>query len=134
MRRAVPAFFALSACSWVPHWSCHYYRLETGSGFRIGSWAFSEADSVRAMIVYAILITANVVAVVTPAARLPVGLASGTLHLAFAALHAVRHFRPFRFEVFGYQWPLSSSLRETMIVGSFGLLSIIVGLRARSLS
>ena len=134
MRRAIPAFFALSACSWVPHWSCHYYRLETGSGFRVGNWDFSQADSIGAMIVYSILITANVVAVVTPAARLPVGLTSGTLHLCFAALHAVRHFRPFPFEVFGYEWPLSSSLRETLIVGSFGVLSLIVAVRSRALS
>src|SRR5438874_2352981 len=26
-------FFAVAACSWMPHWSCHYYRLETGSSF-----------------------------------------------------------------------------------------------------
>ena len=125
--KLIQAFFTLSACSWVPHWSCHYYRLETGSGFRVGNWAFTETDSIIAMVIYAALITANVGAVVLPAARLPVGIISGTLHLGFAGLHALRAVRPFAFEVFGYPWSTSSSMRETLIVGGFGILSIVAG-------
>jgi outer membrane protein W len=125
------AFFTISACSWVPHWSCHYYRLETGSGFRVGNWSFTETDSILAMVVYGTLIVANVAAVVLPPFRLPVGVISGTLHLGFAALHAIRAVRPFAFEVFGYAWSTSSSVRETVIVGGFGILSIIAGIRGR---
>jgi len=123
----VPVFFALSACSWVPHWACHYYRLETGSGFRVGSWQFSAADSVVAMTVYSCLIAASLAAVALPSLRFPVGVVSGIAHLAFAALHAVRIVRPFRFEVFGYPWSMDASLREVFIVGIFGVVSIAIG-------
>ena len=36
----IPVFFAVAACSWMPNWACHYYRLETGSSFVVGSWEF----------------------------------------------------------------------------------------------
>lgn len=115
----------------MPHWACHYYRLETGSGFRVGSWQFSERDSLMAMAVYSALIAASLAAVAFPALRLPVGLVSGLGHLAFAALHAVRIVRPFRFEVFGYPWSMGASLREVVIVGVFGVVMVGVGVRAR---
>ncbi len=127
----MPVFFALSACSWMPHWACHYYRLETGSAFRVGSWQFSERDSLMAMAVYSALIAASLAAVAFPSLRLPVGLLSGLGHLAFAALHAVRIVRPFRFEVFGYPWSMGASLREVVIVGVFGVVMVGVGVRAR---
>ena len=130
-RALTPVFFALSACSWVPHWACHYYRLETGSAFRVGSWRFSEADSVMAMTVYSCLIAASLAAVALPSLRFPVGLVSGLAHLAFAALHAVRIVRPFRFEVFGYPWSMGASLREVFIVGLFGAMLIAVAVMSR---
>ncbi len=135
MRRSlIPAFFAVSACSWMPHWACHYYRLETHSSFRVGSWDFTQTDSIVAMTVYALVIIANLAAVAIPHLRMPVALTSGALHLGFAALHAMRVARPFRFEVFGYPWSIAASVRETFIVGLFGLFSILVGLRVRALS
>jgi hypothetical protein len=127
--RWIPAFFAVAACSWVPHWSCHFYRLETGSTFSVGSWDYSRRESQAALVIYAALIFANVWAVATPRVRAGVAIVSGTLHLAFAALHFFRLWRPFRFEVFGYPWSLGASLREALILSAFGALSIAIGVR-----
>ena len=128
MSRWVPAFFAVSACSWMPHWACHYYRLETDSTFVVGSWTFSRHDSMAALAVYTLLVIANVAAVAWPPARPAVAITSGTLHLAFAALHAARLHTPFAFEVLGYPWSLAASTREVAIVGLFGVASIAIGI------
>ncbi|PYL82889.1 MAG: hypothetical protein DMF21_00980 [Verrucomicrobia bacterium] len=117
-------FFALAACSWMPHWSCHYYRLETGSSFVVGTWDFSSYDSVVALSIYSILIGANLVAVVRLQMRLPAAISSGLLHLAIGALHVYRLVFPFRFEVFGYTWSQQASLREAIIVIPFGVLCL----------
>ena len=129
--RWAPLFFAVGACSWVPHWSCHYYRLETGSSFTVGSWQYTPRESVVAMAVYALLIAANLAATVAPRSRVPVAFLSGLLHLGFAGLHSYRLFRPFRFEVFGYPWSLSASTREALILAVFGVLSLVVAQRLR---
>jgi len=117
-------FFALAACSWMPHWSCHYYRLETGSSFVVGTWDFSRYDSVVALSIYSILIGANLVAVVRRQMQLPAAISSGVLHLAIGGLHAYRLLFPFRFEVFGYTWSQQASLREAIIVIPFGVLCL----------
>jgi len=119
-------FFAVAACSWMPHWSCHYYRLETGSSFVVGSWEFSRLDSVVSLLVYSALIAINLAAIAKLRWRLPATLVSGLLHLMIGSLHALRLFEPFRFEVFGYTWSRAASLREAIIVLPFGLLSLWV--------
>src|SRR3989442_9767765 len=98
-------FFALAACSWMPHWSCHYYRLETGSSFVVGTWDFSSYDSVVALSIYSILIGANLVAVVRLQMQMPAAISSGLLHLAIGGLHADRLLVPLRFGTFGLPWP-----------------------------
>lgn len=98
-------FFGLAACSWVPHWSCHYYRLETGSSFVVGNWDFSRLDSAASLLVYTILIAINLVAISSLQWRRPAALLSGLLHLAIGSLHVYRLVSPFCFEVFGYSWP-----------------------------
>ena len=128
MRDWIRAFFAVSACSWMPHWSCHYYRIETDSSFVVGSFAFTVAASMVALAVYSAIILANVLAVIVLWLRTPVAIVSGLLHLSFAALHAYRLYKPFRFDVLGYPWSLSASLREVVIVGLFGLLSVAIGI------
>jgi hypothetical protein len=127
----VAAFFAISACSWMPHWACHYYRLETGTTFIVGDWSFSRTDSVVAMMLYTLLVGGNVIAVARAGLRPLAGIVSGILHLAFAALHVARLAKPFPFEVFGYTWSKAASAREIVIVGSFGAASILIGLYAR---
>ena len=117
-------FFALAACSWMPHWSCHYYRLETGSSFVVGTWDFSRFDSVVALSIYSILIGANLVAVVRWQMQPPAAISSGLLHLAIGGLHVYRLGFPFRFEVFGYTWSQQASLREAIIVIPFGVLCL----------
>jgi hypothetical protein len=129
--RRFTLFFAASACSWMPHWACHFYRLETRSTFVVGDWSFSRLDSQMAMVIYTILVALNLLAVVSPRTRLPVGVLSGLLHLAFAALHGWRLFRPFHFEVLGVPWPADASLREVAIVGLWGALTLFVTHRAR---
>src|SRR5438094_9690170 len=91
-------FFALVACSWVPHWSCHYYRLETGSSFAVGSWDFSRFDSALALVIYSGLILACLLAVVRTELQRLAALFSGVLHIALGALHTYRLVNPFRFE------------------------------------
>src|SRR2546421_11283968 len=81
-------FFALAACSWMPHWSCHYYRLETGSSFVVGSWDFSRFDSVIALTIYSILIGMNLIAVVRLRMQLLAAISSGLLHLAIGGLRS----------------------------------------------
>lgn len=122
-------FFALSACSWVPHWACHYYRLETHSTFVVGSWSFSVADSVIALVIYSVLITLNLLAVSGGRYQIVAAALSGIGHLSLGLLHIYRLVHPFRFEVFGYSWSYGASLREALIVVPFGLLSSFVAIR-----
>ncbi len=119
-------FFALAACSWMPHWSCHYYRLETGSSFVVGSWDFSRLDSVVSLLVYSALIGSNLAAIDRLQVRSPAALLSGLLHLALGGLHLYRLINPFRFEVFGYTWSPRASLREMIVVIPFGLLCLFI--------
>jgi hypothetical protein len=124
-------FFGVAACSWVPHWSCHYYRLETGSGFTVGSWQFSRPESWCALLVYGLLITSNLLAIVAAQARWIAATVSGTLHIVLGTLHAYRLTAPFRFEVFGYPWSQGASLREAGLALAFGSLCLWVARRAR---
>ena len=122
-------FFAVAACSWVPHWSCHYYRLETGSSFVVGNWDFSPLDSVASLIIYGVIIGLNLSAVVTLPIRRAAALLSGVLHLIIGSLHLFRLIHPFRFEVFGHPWSQSASFREALLVIPFGVLCLIIARR-----
>ena len=62
-------FFAVAACSWVPHWACHYYRLETGSSFVVGNCEITRADSLIFMVLYSVLIGLNLAAISLASAR-----------------------------------------------------------------
>ena len=117
-------FFAVAACSWMPHWSCHYYRLETGSSFVVGGWEFSKLDSAVSLVIYSAFIAINLIAIVRLNWRRTTAILSGSLHLLIGGLHVFRLLKPFRFEVFGYQWPRAASLREVFIVIPFGLLCL----------
>src|SRR5512134_1029582 len=97
--RWLPVFFGVAACSWMPHWSCHYYRLETGSSFVVGGWEFSPAASVVHMVLYSGLIALNLAAITVPRLRPPSAVLSGLLHVAIGGVHVVRLVSPFRFEV-----------------------------------
>ena len=119
-------FYAAAACSWMPHWACHYYRLETNSDFVVGSWAFSVADSVASLIVYSLLVLLNLAAIQVDRLRIIAALLTGTGHLLLGLLHAYRLLFPFTFNVFGYSWSAGASLREVLIVVPFGLLSLAV--------
>jgi len=122
--RWLPAFFAVAACSWMPHWSCHYYRLETSSSFIVGSWDFTRSDSVLSMIVYSGLIGLSIAAIVVAIVRPVAALLSGLGHSVIGVVHAVRLSRPFRFEVFDHACPLGASVREVAIVVGFGILCL----------
>jgi hypothetical protein len=119
-------FFGVAACSWMPHWACHYYRLETHSSFVVGSWIFSTRDSVVSLCFYSILIALNLAAIQFERYRVVAAGASGIGHLIIGSLHVYRLVDPFRFEVFGYSWSYAASLREVMIVVPMALLSLVV--------
>jgi len=42
-----------------------FYRLETHSGFVVGSWAFSSTDSIVSLLIYSLLVALNVLAIQT---------------------------------------------------------------------
>jgi hypothetical protein len=126
LQKLLACFFGLAACSWVPHWACHYYRLETGSTFVVGKWNFSAAESVISLIVYGLLIAINLAAISFAEYRVLSATISGIGHLSIGLLHGYRLTRPFNFEIFGHQWPRGASLREVIIVIPFGLLCLFV--------
>ena len=117
-------FFAVCACSWMPHWACHYYRLETGSSFVVGSWAFSALDSVVSLCFYTLLIALNLTAIQIEMYRVVAAAVTAIGHLIIGSLHVYRLLNPFRFEVFGYSWSSGASLRESLIVLPVGLAAL----------
>ena len=129
--RCLRIFYGLSACSWVPHWACHYYRLETGSTFVVGSWAFSSFDSFVSLVIYSVLIGLNLLAISAERYQTIAAALTGIGHLSLGALHIYRLLHPFTFEVFGYSWSYGASLREVLIVVPFGLLSLFVAIESR---
>lgn len=44
---SLPLFFAVAACSWMPHWSCHYHRLESPFRFEVIGWPWPLGASLR---------------------------------------------------------------------------------------
>ena len=124
--RWLPVFFGVAACSWMPHWSCHYYRLETGSSFVVGGWEFSQVASLAHMAIYSTLIGLNLLAIVVQQIRTTSALLSGVCHLAIGVVHLVRLVRPFRFEVFNLPWSRAASAREVVVVIGFGILCLAV--------
>ena len=114
----------------MPHWACHYYRLETHSDFVVGSWAFSSTDSVVSLVVYSFLVGFNLLAIQNHRSRVIAAGLTATGHLILGALHSYRLLYPFTFSVFGYSWSRGASLREVLIVVPFGLLSLMVAITA----
>jgi hypothetical protein len=125
-------FYGLSACSWVPHWACHYYRLETHSTFVVGSWAFSSFDSVVFLVIYSVLIGLNLLAISAERYQRIAAALTGIGHLSIGSLHVYRLLHPFTFEVFGYSWSYGASLREVLIVVPFGLVSLFVAIENKT--
>src|SRR3569832_2120582 len=121
-------FYAIAACSWMQHWDCQYYRLETGTSFAVGRYSFSRFDSYVSLVVFSVLILINVLATVQTPLRFAAALLTGLGLSALGILHIIRLIHPFRFEVFSYQWSLQSSLREVIIVFPFGILCILISL------
>jgi uncharacterized membrane protein len=119
-------YFGIAACSWMPHWACHYYRLETHSSFVVGFWAFSSTDSIVALLIYGGLVVLNLLAIQNEKHRLVAATVTGIGHLTIGLLHAFRLVYPFTFEVFGYPWSYGASLREAIISVPFALLSLLV--------
>lgn len=110
----------------MPHWACHYYRLETHSTFVVGSWAFSFFDSVVSLVIYSLLIALNLLAISAGRYQILAAALTGIGHLSIGLLHGYRLLHPFTFEVFGYSWTYGASLREVLIVVPFGILSAFV--------
>ena len=115
----------------MPHWACHYYRLETHSSFVVGSWAFSFLDSVVSLLIYSGLIALNILAISAARYQIVAAALTGIGHLSIGLLHVYRLLHPFTFEVFGYSWTYAASLREILIVVPFGLVSSFVAIAIR---
>lgn len=132
LQKLLALFYGVAACSWVPHWACHYYRLETGSNFKVGRWNFSAAESAVSLIVYGFLIVINLAAIPFEQYRVFSATISGVGHISLGLLHVYRLRRPFDFEVFGYKWSRGASLREALIVFPFGFLCFLVAAMSKS--
>ena len=130
--RRLRIFYGLAACSWMPHWACHYYRLETHSTFVVGSWSFSPRDSVVSLIIYSVLIALNLLAISVGRYQFVAAALTSIGHLSIGLLHIYRLVRPFTFEVLGYSWTYGASLREVLIVVPFGLLSAFVAIAIKT--
>jgi hypothetical protein len=119
----------------MPHWACHYYRLETHSSFVVGSWAFSSTDSIVSLLIYSLLVALNLLSIHTEKYWIIAAALTGIGHLSLGSLHVYRLLYPFTFEVFGYQWTRGASLREVLIVVPFGVLSlfVVIAVKARRL-
>ena len=122
-------FYGLAACSWMPHWACHYYRLETHSSFVVGSWSFSSLDSVIALFVYGSFILMCLLSISIKKLRVTAAGLCGIGHLALGLLHAYRILIPFKFEVFGYTWSYWATVRETLIVVPFGTICLFIAFK-----
>ena len=112
----------------MPHWACHYYRIETNSTFIVGSWSFSVADSIAALFVYGGLIALNLLSISFERFRFASALLTGVLHLFIGSLHLYRLLHPFTFEVFGYAWSTGASIREVLVIIPTGLLALYVAI------
>ena len=130
-RKFLSIFYGVAACSWMPHWACHYYRLETQSTFVVGSWAFSSFDSVASLLIYSTLVALNLLSISAEKYRILAAALTGIGHLIIGSLHAYRLLHPFTFEVFGYSWTYAASLREVLIVVPFGMLSLFVAITVK---
>lgn len=130
-RRFLRIFYGVAACSWMPHWACHYYRLETHSSFVVGSWAFSANDSFFSLLIYSLFVALNLLSIQTEKYRIMAAAVTGIGHLSLGSLHAYRLLCPFPFEVFGYSWTNGASLREVLIVLPFGMLSLFVAITVK---
>lgn len=122
----LPIFFGIAACSWVPHWACHYYRIETESSFVVGDFEFGVVHSVVSLFLYSCLIAINLASISLSGLRFFAALISGILHLTLAFIHISRIINPFHFEVFGYYWSLGSTIREVLFIFPFGMVCIAV--------
>ena len=115
----------------MPHWTCHYYRLETGSSFVVGSWIFSPFDSVAFMLGYSVLIGLNLLCVVYDSPRKKTLFVTAMCHLLFGVLHMYRLTHMFEFQVFGYVWSQGASIREVCIETGFATVCGAVFFRLR---
>lgn len=129
---ALPLYFGLVACSWAPHWACHYYRLETGSSFVVGGWSATPAASLIALGVYGGFIAVCLLAIVHDSWRGAALMIAGVGHTSLGVLHLSRLFVPFDFEVFGWNWSVGASLREAVASLAFGLFSLLLLRRIRA--
>jgi hypothetical protein len=127
----IPFFFGLAACSFMPHWSCHYYRIETGSNFVIGNIHYSNTGSFLSILFYTLLIGSNLLAISFSSLRFVSALISGWVHMGIGLIHLIRLTRPFPFEVFGYQWPPSSSIREMVVIIPFGVFCTLMAINEK---
>lgn len=116
----------------MPHWACHYYRLETHSTFVVGSWAFSPRDSFVSLVIYSVLITLNLLAISVGRYQFVAAALTSIGHLSLGLLHLDRLLHPFTFEVLGYTWTSGASLREVLIVVPFGLLAGFVAIAVKT--
>lgn len=129
---SLPVLFGVVACSWMPHWSCHYYRLETQSSFIVGDLHFSFLDSWLSLLLYSSLIVLNLLSISNIKSRFAALLVSGVLHVLLGLIHIIRLIYPFHFEVFGYEWSKWASIREILIVVPFGGVCVVMSLLIKS--
>lgn len=122
----LPLFFGIAACSWMPHWACHYYWIETHSSFTAGRWVFSRSESLVALVASSGLVLMNLLGVVWARPRAWFAVITGVGHLAIGAAHTAGPIWPSGFDVFNHLWPVVTSTQGVVAVIAFGGLSCVV--------
>lgn len=112
----------------MPHWACHYYRIETNSSFVVAQWKFSVTESYISMGVYTTVILFSLLAIKIQALRIFTSFLAGILHLTLGIVHIARLIDPFKFEIFNLEWSLGATMREVLIVTPFSILCLALSL------
>jgi hypothetical protein len=129
--KSIALINSVLACSWLPHWSCHYYTLETHTQFIVNDYTYTRTDSYLSLILYSVLSGLNILSINYKGLRRVSWSLTACGHLSISTFHIFRLLYGFPFIVFDQLWPISASLRETLIILPLGLLStgLAVGYR-----
>jgi hypothetical protein len=121
--------WALLGYTYIPHLSCHYYKLATNSTFIVANWQMDLKDSIIMIIFYFSLAGSCILAILFRQIRKPIGIIAMAVHLTLGIIHFIRIWYPFKFEVFNIEWPLHSSLLEVFISIPCAFLALLLLLK-----
>ena len=118
--------WAILSCTYMPHLSCHYYKLATNSSFIVGNWQMDLKDSIILIIFYFLLISGCILSIICRQIRKPIGIIAIAVHSSLGIIHLLRIAYPFKFKIFNIEWPMHSSILEVILSIPCALLAIFL--------